>query len=70
MPITTAKLIRKMARAEMILEGVHIQHENSCPVISEHESVTPCDCGASALNNKVHDALQELEIEEDMEEKV
>ena len=64
MQISTAKLIEKMVRAKVKLEGSRMSHKDSCPVESDPEGYAPCNCGASKTNSAIDAAIRELNIED------
>jgi len=60
---TELKLIEKIVRAKVRLEGSKTSHSDNCNC-EEPENFAPCNCGASAHNTKIDAALRELSLEE------
>jgi len=57
------RLVEKMARAKMRLEGHRRQHADHCPT-EDPESLAPCNCGASDTNDTIDKAIKELSFDE------
>lgn len=62
--LSTVKLIEKIVRAKVKLEGVKISHKDSCPVECDPEGYAPCNCGASTTNSAIDSAIKELKIDD------
>jgi len=58
---TELKLIEKIVRAKVQLEGAHTGHKSMCPA-DDDTGYGACTCGASAQNSKVQAALRELDL--------
>jgi len=57
------RLVEKMARAKMRLEGHRRQHTDHCPM-EDPSSLAPCNCGASNTNDAIDKAIKELSLDE------
>lgn len=62
--LTVVSLIEKITRAKITLERAMRGHADSCPVEYDPEGYAPCNCGASAANGAVRDAIRELKLED------
>ena len=59
---TVESLMEKIIRAKIHLESYRdVPHTNLCPV-SDDTSYAPCNCGASAKNAPVEQALRSLKL--------
>ena len=62
--LSTTKLIEKIVRAKVKLEGSRVSHKDSCSVESDPESYAPCNCGASKTNSAIDAVIKELNLED------
>jgi len=60
----TVKLIEKITRAKMRLEGARREHLASCPSEDPHMP-GPCTCGAEKTNSAIRTAIDELSLDDD-----
>jgi hypothetical protein len=60
---TNLKLIEKIVRAKVKLEGSKRRHSERCMVDMDPDYMGPCTCGASETNSAIDSALEELELE-------
>ena len=56
------KLIQKITVAKMHLKDIKIEHKSGC-VTEDVTSHASCNCGASRINSKIEDALEELSLD-------
>lgn len=56
------KLIEKIIRAKVELEGALRPHSDSCPIDMDPYYMGPCKCGATTSNNRIAAALRELDL--------
>ena len=63
MNLNEVKLIEKIVRAKVKLEGARAQHTSACPVDADPEGHAPCTCGASTRNSAIKAVLKELSFE-------
>lgn len=59
---TYEQLVEKIVRAKVKLESSKANHSDCCPVESDPEGFAPCNCGASGINRRVQDAINELKL--------
>jgi hypothetical protein len=59
---TNVQLMEKIIRAKIALEKARsAPHRTSCPM-EDPESYAPCNCGASAANGPIREALDALKL--------
>ena len=64
MQVSIVQLIEKMVRAKVKLENSRVNHKDSCPVESNPDGYSRCNCGASTANLAIDAAIRELRIED------
>lgn len=57
------KLIEKIVRAKVKLEGAKRGHSERCMVDMDPDYMGPCTCGASTSNSAIDAALDELNLD-------
>lgn len=57
------KLIEKLARAKMKLEGLIKNHSGKC-LTEDPEYYGPCTCGMDEYNKRIEAALKELSLDD------
>ncbi len=58
------KLMEKIIRAKIKLEGMRKAHGDRCMIEMDPEYFGPCTCGATASNSAINAALKELDLDE------
>lgn len=61
---TMAKLIERMVRAKIKLEGLHMPHRSMCEAGDDTGAPCGCRCGADEYNSRVTSAISDLRIED------
>ena len=56
------RLIEKIVRAKVALEGAKTGHSSRCMIDMDPEYRGPCTCGADANNGAIKATLKELEL--------
>ncbi|HBI26016.1 TPA: hypothetical protein DDX30_04495 [Candidatus Wolfebacteria bacterium] len=54
------KLIEKMVRAKVAIEGINTKHSPNCMVDLDPDYHGPCTCGAAQTHTQVSTALKAL----------
>lgn len=62
--ISTEAMLEKIIRARVKLERAKRGHNDRCPVETDPEGYTPCNCGASNTNLAIEEALRELSFKD------
>ena len=62
--LTKGKLIEKMVRATVKLEGIKLLHKDTCPLsFRDVESDDECNCGAREIKNTIQETIKDLSID-------
>jgi hypothetical protein len=57
------KLLEKLVRAKVRLEGMQTEHKEACPAV-DPEMAGRCTCGTDTTNGQISAVLRELSLDD------